>query len=45
MINSNDFIKNSLFCEYGYIINLDNKSLEFWIGISKKNHKKITDMA
>ena len=39
MTNSNDFIKNSLFCEYGYIINLDNKSLEFWIGFQKKPQK------
>lgn len=27
-----DFIKDSLFCEYGYIINLDTHCLEYWIG-------------
>lgn len=32
MINNEDFIKNSLFCEYGYIINLDENVLEFWVG-------------
>lgn len=28
----NDFIKESLFCEYGYIINLDNMIFEFYEG-------------
>ena len=32
MIDDHDFIKNSLFCEYAYIINLDTISLEFWVG-------------
>ena len=35
MIDDADFIKNSLFCEYGYIINLDTECLEFWIGWQK----------
>ena len=35
MINNEDFIKDSLFCEYGYIINLDENVLEFWIGFQK----------
>ena len=39
MTNSNDFIKYSLFCEYGYIINLDNNSLEFWIGFQRRPQK------
>ena len=29
---SNDFIKDSLFCEHGYIINLDTNMLEYWRG-------------
>lgn len=32
MIDDNDFIKDSLFCEYAYIINLDTNCLEFWLG-------------
>ena len=32
MIKNNDFIKDSLFCEYAYIINLDTNCLEFWVG-------------
>lgn len=36
MIDSADFIKDSLFCEYAYIINLDTNSLEFWKGFQDK---------
>ena len=32
MIDNSDFIKNSLFCEYAYIINLDTNMLEFYKG-------------
>lgn len=32
---SNDFIKDSLFCEYAYIINLDTMKLEFYDGYQK----------
>lgn len=32
MTDGNDFIKDSLFCEYAYIINLDTNCLEFWLG-------------
>jgi hypothetical protein len=35
MIDFNKFIKDSLFCEYGYILNLDEEVLEFWVGIQK----------
>lgn len=35
MIENNDFIQFSLHCEYGYIINLDTKKLEFWVGYQK----------
>lgn len=38
-INSNDFIKDSLFCEWAYIINLDTGNLEIWKGFQKKPHK------
>ena len=31
-----EFIKNSLHCEYGYIINLDTNKLEFWQGWQNK---------
>ena len=36
MINSQEFIENSLFCEYAYIINLDRNVLEFYDGFNKK---------
>lgn len=39
MIDNHDFIKDSLFCEYAYIINLDTKKLEFWVGFQKTPHK------
>lgn len=32
MIDNSDFIKDSLFCEYAYIINLDTNVLEFYKG-------------
>lgn len=36
MIDSGEFIKDSLFCEYAYIINLDTNCLEFWVGFQDK---------
>jgi hypothetical protein len=39
MSKDNDFIKDSLFCEFGYIINLDNNKLEFWKGFQKEPQK------
>ena len=36
MWDDSSFIKNSLFCEYGYIINLDTNKLEFWKGWQTK---------
>lgn len=35
MIEDCSFIKDSLFCEYAYIINLDNNTLEYWKGFQK----------
>lgn len=35
MTNAKNFIKDSLFCEYGYIINLDTRNLEFWKGFQE----------
>jgi hypothetical protein len=32
MLDGNDFILNSLLCEWGYIINLDDWTLEAWEG-------------
>lgn len=39
MIDNVDFIKNSLFCEFAYIINLDDNVLEFWVGFQHKPDK------
>lgn len=36
MTNANNFIKDSLFCEYAYIINLDDEVLEFYEGFQEK---------
>lgn len=36
MINDNNFIKDSLWCEYAYIINLDDEVLEFYEGFQKQ---------
>ncbi|MGF6375022.1 hypothetical protein M2140_000056 [Clostridiales Family XIII bacterium PM5-7] len=35
MVDSAEFIKDSLFCEYAYVINIDKKCLEFWIGFQR----------
>ena len=32
MFDYKDFILNSLHCQYAYIINLDDNTLEFWLG-------------
>lgn len=36
MVDNQNFIKDSLFCEYAYIINLDTECLEFWVGFQKE---------
>lgn len=39
MIDGIDFIKDSLYCEYAYIINLDDKVLEFYEGFQNTPQK------
>lgn len=39
MTNGSNFIKDSLFCEYAYIINLDTKCLEFYKGFQHNPQK------
>jgi hypothetical protein len=36
MLDSQSFLLDSLFCEYAYIINTDNISLEFYSGFNQK---------
>ena len=36
LYDSYDFLFDSLFCEYAYIINLDNQTLEFYRGFNKQ---------
>lgn len=36
MIDNHNFIKDSLFCEYAYIVNLDTECLEFWVGFQQE---------
>lgn len=33
--DASDFLRDSLFCEYAYIINLDDKALEFYTGFNR----------
>jgi hypothetical protein len=39
MENGNDFIKDSLFCEWAYIINLDTNELEVYKGFQSEPHE------
>jgi hypothetical protein len=39
MIENNNFIKDSLFCEWGYILNVDEKTLEVYEGFQTKKPK------
>lgn len=39
MIDSQNFIKDSLFCEFAYIINLDDNVLELYKGFQNKTDK------
>lgn len=39
MLDEHEFIKDSLFCEYAYIINLDDKTLEYYVGFQKQPDK------
>ena len=36
MIDNHNFILDSLFCEYAYIINLDTNKLEYYLGFQKQ---------
>jgi hypothetical protein len=38
MLNSGNFIQDSLFCEYAYILNLDTNKVEFYKGFQEKEH-------
>lgn len=40
MIDSHDFIEASLFCEWAYIVNLDEMVFEVYEGFQKKKHSK-----
>lgn len=36
IVDSSGFLKDSLFCEYAYILNLDDKTVEFYRGFNKR---------
>jgi hypothetical protein len=40
ILDAMDFVKQSLFCEWGYIVNLDEMKLEIYKGIQQKPHGK-----
>lgn len=37
MIMENDFIRDSLFCEHGYIVNFDSGMFEYWKGFQHES--------
>lgn len=39
MLDGNNFILDSLFCEYAYILNLDDGTLEFYRGFNQRKNK------
>ena len=39
-IQNGTFILDSLYCEFAYILNLDTKHLEFWVGFQKEPDPK-----
>lgn len=49
MLNGNDFLKDEIFCEYGYVINLDENTLDIYtcgklnyqVDLLDLNYKKI----
>ena len=49
MLNGNNFLKDELFCEYGYVINLDENTLDIYtcgklnyqVDLLDLNYKKI----
>jgi hypothetical protein len=40
MIDSHDFLADSLFCEFGYIVNLDEMTFEVYRGSQRAAHEK-----
>lgn len=40
MIEGADFMADSVFCEYAYIVNLDEMTVEFYKGFQSKPHNK-----
>jgi len=40
MVDASPFIKESLFCEWGYVINLDDNLFEVYKGFQREPHKK-----
>ena len=40
MTNDISFIRNSLYCQYAYIVNLDEGVLECYVGFQKKPQKE-----
>jgi hypothetical protein len=40
MLNAFDFIRDSLFCEYAYVVNLDDGLFEVYEGFQREPHDK-----
>jgi hypothetical protein len=39
-VDSSEFVKDSLFCEWAYIVNLDERTFEVYQGFQEKKHNK-----
>jgi hypothetical protein len=39
-LDAEDFIQDSLFCEWGYVLNLDSEELEVYVGFQTKRPKR-----
>lgn len=40
IVTGGQFYRDSLFCEFGYILNFDTNELEVYVGFRKKKHNK-----
>ena len=39
MPDATEFLKDSLFCEYAYVINLDKKQLDLFVGFQREKQE------
>ena len=44
MLNGNNFLKDDIFCEYGYVINLDTNKLDIYTFGSLNNSYPLNEL-